>query len=47
MTKLLKLKLDGTIFTIVKQFGTGIILSTALVQVSILQVFEIDVLTLS
>ena len=46
MRKLLKLKLDGTIFTIVKQFGTGIILSTALVHVSNLQAFGMNVLYL-
>ena len=34
MTRTFKVKLDGTFFTVVKQFGTGIIISTALVHVS-------------
>ena len=34
MTKVLKLNAEGIIFTIVKQFGTGIIVATALVHVS-------------
>jgi zinc transporter 1/2/3 len=34
MTKVMKLNAEGIVFTIVKQFGTGIIIATSLVHVS-------------
>lgn len=35
MTRVMKLNAEGIVFTIVKQFGTGIIIATALIHVSI------------